>query len=199
MNTIIRMLSLTLIFSAVSTFAAELKSDDLNFTITVPDAWTVKSQDQTGFYVKSQDGNKDMNLAVIRATFAKLDSSYIAQYEQVLKQTRHLQLVSSRIFTNDGVQVYENIQRIGEGSAASVKVERQILADGRFYSLTAVRFGGDATQDPEIQAALTSFHFLHAPKPPSSFGFGGLGLLGVVAILGVIGIGVFLAVRSRQT
>lgn len=199
MNTIIRLLSLTLTFSALSAFAVDLKSDDLNFTITVPNAWTVKSQDLTGFYVKSQDGNRDMNLAVISATFVRFDSSYIAQYEQVLKQTRHLQLVSSRIFTNDGVQVYENIQRIGGGAAASVKVERQILADGKFYSLTAAKFGGDATQDPEIQAALTSFHFLHAPKPPSSFGFGRFGLLGVVAILGVIGIGVYLAARSRQT
>ena len=196
MNTIIRLLSLTLIFSAVSVFAAELKSDDLNFTITVPDTWTVKSQDQTGFYVKSQDGSRDMNLAVIRATFARLDSSYIAKYEQVLKQTRHLQLVSSRVFTNDGVQVYENIQRIGEGSAASVKVERQILADGRFYALSAVRFGGDATQDAEIQAALGSFHFLHQPKPPGMFGYSSLALK--LAILGVIIAGVFLVIRSRR-
>jgi hypothetical protein len=129
-----------------------------------------------------------MNLAVIHATFARLDSSYIASYEQVLKQTRHLQLVSSRVFTNDGVRTYENIQRIGEGLAASVKVERQILADGRFYSLTAVRFGGDATQDPEIQAALTSFHFLRAPKPG-----------GTSAVLAVIAVAVFFVVRRRQT
>ena len=196
MNTIIRLLSLTFIFSAASTFAVELKSDALNFTITIPDTWTVKSQDQTGFYVKSQDGNRDMNLAVIRAAFAKLDSDYITKYEQILKQTRHLQLVSSGVFTNDGVQVYENIQRIGEGSAASVKVERQILADGRFYSLTAVRFGGDATQDPEIQAALTSFHFLRTPKPGGAFGFG---IAGTLAVLAVIIVVVFFVVRSRQT
>ena len=198
MNTIIRLLSLTLIFSVVSTFAAELKSDDLNYTITVPGTWTVKSQDQTGFYVKSQDGNRDMNLAVIRATFARLDSSYIAKYEQVLRQTRHLQLISSRMFTIDGVPAYENIQRIGEGAAASVKIERQILPDGRFYVLSAVMLGGDATLDPEIQAALTSFHFLHAPKPPGSFAFGGFGLLGVVAVLAVIIIGAFLVLRSRK-
>ena len=196
MNTIIRFLSLTFIFSATSTFAVELKSDALNFTITVPDTWTVKSQDQTGFYVKSQDGNRNMSLVAMRAPLMRLDSSYIAKYEQVLKQTRHLQLLSSRVFTNDGVQVYENIQRLGEAAAASVQIERQILADGRFYTLSAMVIGGDATQDPEIQAALTSFHFLHAPKPGGAFGFG---LAGTLAVLAVIIVVVFFAVRSRKT
>jgi hypothetical protein len=194
MNTIIRFLSLTFTFSVVSAFAVELKSDSLNYTITIPDTWTIKSQDQTGFYAKSQDGNRDINLAVIRATFARLDSSYISSYEQVLKQTHHLQLVSSRVFTNDGVRVYENIQKIGEGSAASVKVECQILADGRFYNLSAVRFGGGTTQDPEIEAALTSFHFLHTPKPGGVFGFA---LAGILAVLAVIIVAVFIVVRSR--
>lgn len=198
MKTIISLLSLTLIFSTTSAFAAELKSDALNYSITVPDTWTVKSQDQTGFYVKSQDGNRDIILVVTHATTARLDSSYIAQYERVLEQARQTQLLSSRVFTSDGVRVYENIQRIGKGLTASVKIERQLLADGRFYVLSALRLSGDTNQDTEIQAALSSFHFLSAPKPPISFGFGRFGLLGVVAVLVVIGVGVFLVARRRQ-
>jgi hypothetical protein len=116
----------------------------------------------------------------------------------VLEQARQTQLLSSRVFTSDGVRVYENIQRIGKGLTASVKIERQLLADGRFYVLSALRLSGDTNQDTEIQAALSSFHFLSAPKSPISFGFGRFGLLGVVAILVVIGVGVFLVARRRQ-
>ena len=96
--------------------------------------------------------------------FARFDSSYIANYEQVLKKVHHLQLVSSRVFTIDGVPAYENIQRLGEAPIASVKVEHQIFADGRLYQLDTVVIGGDATQDSELQAGLASFHFLHPPK-----------------------------------
>ena len=134
---LIRLLSFAFLLSVSSAFALELKSDELNYKITIPDTWTVKSQGQTGFYAKSQDGKRDVDLAVIRAPFARLDSSYIAKYEQVLKKVHHLQLLSSRVFTIDGVPAYENIQRIGEGAAASVNVERQILADGRGYNLRA--------------------------------------------------------------
>jgi hypothetical protein len=197
MNIIIRLFNFAFIFFIVSAYAAELKSDDLNYTIAVPGTWTVKSQDQTGFYVKSQDGNRALNLVVIRATFATLDSSYISRYEQVLSQTRNLQLISSRMFTIDGVPAYENIQRLGEGKVSSVEIERQMLADGRFYSLSAVMFGGDATQDSEVQAELASFHFMHSPKYSGVFGFSSLGVK--VAILGVIIAVIFLVIRSRRT
>jgi hypothetical protein len=193
--------SFVFILSASSVFALELKSDDLNYIITIPGTWTVvKSQDQTGFYIKSQDGKRAVGLAIVRVGSTKLDSNYIAKYEQVLQKVPHLKLISSKVFTIDGAPAYENIQRLGEGSIASVQVEHQIFADGRLYMLSTVVIGGDATQDPELQEGLASFHFLHAPKPPGWFGFGGFGSLGVkIAILGVVIVGVFLAIQSRKT
>jgi hypothetical protein len=188
--------SLVFILSASSVFALELKSDDLNYIITIPGIWTVKSQDSTGFYIKSQDGKERMFLAAGYAPFAKFDSNYIAQYEQVLQKNHHVQLISSKVFTIDGAPAYENIQRLGNGSFASVQVEHQIFADGRLYMLSTVVIGGDATQDSELQAGLASFHFLHTPKL-SSGKFGSLGVkLTVVGII-IAGI-VFLAIQRRK-
>ena len=194
-----RCLSFAFVFSASSAFALDLKSDDLNYTITVPGTWTVKSQDQTGFYIVGQDAQnrkREVSLVTMPTHFARFDSSYIANFEQVLKKVHNLELVSSRVFTNDGVPAYENIQRIGKAPVASVKVEHQIFAEGRLYQLDSVVIGGDATQDSEMQAGLASFHFLHAPKRSGVFGFGSLGVS--VAILGVIIAGVLLAIRSRR-
>ncbi len=192
----IRFSSFALIFSAFTAFALELKSDDLNYIFTIPGTWTVKSQDHTGFYIESQDGNRNVNLVTMATPFARFDSNYIAKYEQVLKKIHHLQLVSSRLFTIDGVPAYENIQRFGEGRIVSVKVEHQIFADGRLYQLEGVVIGGDATQDSELQAGLASFHFLHPPK----HSVWRLGLIGVnLAIPAIIIAGiVFVVIRSRR-
>jgi len=191
-------IGLAFILSASSVFALELKSDDLNYIVTIPGTWTVKSQDSTGFYIKSQDGKeREMFLAAGYAPFAKFDSSYIAKYEQVLKKTHHVQLISSKVFTIDGAPAYENIQRLGEGSIASIQVEHQIFADGRLYMLSTVVIGGDATQDSELQAGLASFHFLHPPKISA----GRFGFLGVkLTIVGIILVGtIFWVIRSQRT
>jgi len=186
--------ALAFILSSSSLLALELKSVDLNYTITIPSTWSVEKQDQTGFYFKSQDGKKSMDLAVITAGFGTIDSDYIARYEQVLKKVHHVQLVSSRIFTIDGVPAYENIQRLGEAPVASVTIDRQIIADGKFYDLESDVPGGDATQDSEMQEALTSFHFLTQPKHSR------LASAGVMfAVFGIIAAGIFaLLTRNRS-
>ena len=188
---------LAFILSVSSVFALELKSDDLNFIITIPGTWTITSQDSTGFYIKSQDGKRAVSLVASSAPFAKFDSNYIANYEQVLQKTHHVQLVSSKIFTIDGAPAYENIQRLGEGSIASVQVEHQIFADGRLYMFSTVVFGGDATQDSEMQQGLASFHFLHPPKISA----GRFGFLGVkLTVVGIIIAGIiFWVIRSQRT
>jgi hypothetical protein len=135
-----------------------------------------------------------------RVASYRLDSSYIAEYEKVLQKTRHLQLVSSKIFTIDGVPAYENIQRLGEAPFASVKVDHQIMADGRFYELSSVVIGGDATKDSELQEGLASFHFLQPPKASSLSNFGMLDSFRTrLIVLGIIIIGItFWVMRSRK-
>jgi hypothetical protein len=106
------------------------------------------------------------------------------------------QKVSSKMFTVDGVPAYEFIQRVGKTPYATVTVFHQIIANKKIYIFSSAIMGGDASQDSEMQEGLASFHFLQTPKPPSSFGFGSLGVK--VAILGVIIAGVFVVIRSRR-
>jgi hypothetical protein len=192
--------NLAFIFSASSIFAVELKSDDLNYTITVPDGWTVDFQSPDGFSIPSPDRKGSITLIVVNAKSGKFDST---QFEQELLKVG-CQKVSSRNFTIDGVSAYETIQRVGklhthrEVPFASLMVEHLIIANGRFYNLSYISdISGDATQASKMQERLASFHFLQPPKL-SAGRFGSLGLK--LAIPGVIIAGiVFMVLRSRKT
>jgi hypothetical protein len=188
------------ILSATSLFALELKSDELNYIIAIPGTWTVKSQDQTGFYVESEDGKRAVSLAILYPCSAKIDSSYVTRIEQVQPKRDNFQMISNRLYEIDGVAAYENVQRLGKASFASVNVELEIIAERRFYHLSLISYGGDAAQDPEMQEVLASFHFLHPPKFLASSIVGRFSSFGVkLAIPGVIIVGIaFMVIRSRR-
>lgn len=136
-----------------------------------------------------------MTLLIANARSEKLDSRFTTGIEQGF-QRAGAQKVSSKMFAIDGVPAYEIVQRIGKPPYASVMADHLIIADGKFYTFHASVIGGDASKDSEMQDGLASFHFLHPPKPPGSFGFGSPGVK--IAILGVIIVGVFVVVRSRR-
>ncbi|HEY1719019.1 MAG TPA: hypothetical protein VGH42_12100, partial [Verrucomicrobiae bacterium] len=174
--------------------ALELKSNDFNYIVTIPDTWTVTFQNQAGFLIASPDGKKTMTLLIGNAKSAKLDPSSIAQYEQVMIQAG-AQKVSSKMFTVDGVPAYEFIQRVGKAPYATVTVFHEIVANNKLYNLQSAIMGGDASQDSEMQEGLASFHFLQQPKPSM------VGSLGVkLTVVGIIMAGiVFWVIRSRKT
>ncbi len=172
-----------------------LKSDEHNYIITVPDAWTVTFQNSAGFSLASPDRQKTITLLISKVSYRTLDSKSIAQIEQMSAQAG-AHKVSSRTFMIDAVPAYELLLSIGKAPYSSTFLNRAIIADRKLYSLGAMHGGGDVIQDADIQDGLASFHFLHPPKPPSSFGFGSLVMK--IAILGVIMVGVFLVVRSRK-
>jgi hypothetical protein len=189
------LLILTYICFSSPVFGLDLKSEDGNYAVAIPGTWTLTFQNQAGFSITSSNGSRTMTLLIAKARSGKLDSRLIAEIEQGL-QRAGAQKISSKMFTIDGVPAYEIVQRIGKPPYATVMVDRQIIADGKFYGFHASVMGGDAAADSEMQDGLASFHFLHPPKPPGSFGFGSLGVK--IAILGVIIVGVFLVVRSRR-
>jgi hypothetical protein len=185
---------LAFFLSVSSIFALELKSDDLNYIVTIPGTWTVTFQNQAGFAITSPDRNKTMTLLIGNAKSAKLDPSSIAQFEQVMIRAG-AQKVSSRMFTVDGIPAYEFIQSVGKTPYATVTVIHEIVANNKFYTLQSAIIGGDASQDPEMQAGLASFHFLQQPKPSI------VGSLGVkLTVVGIIIVGiVFWLIRSQRT
>jgi hypothetical protein len=195
MNFIKRLIfGLAFILLASVASAKELKSDELNYIFTVPDGWTVTFQNSVGFSVASPDGNKTMGLLVRNINFATLDSNSIAAIYETFPLKTGTEKISSRNFTIDGIPAYETVQRIGKVPYATTFIFRIIIANHKFYHLSAMHGGGDVTQDAEMLEGLASFHFLQPPKP-SRFNF--LGVKLTVAGIIIIGI-VFWVIRSRK-
>src|ERR1022692_3330598 len=84
--------------------ASELKSDELNYTITVPDGWTVGFQNAVGFVVNSPDKKKTVALLIHKGV-TKVDLASMRQFEQGTSQAE-VQLVSSTNLRLDGVPAY---------------------------------------------------------------------------------------------
>jgi predicted Zn-dependent protease len=185
--------SLAFILLAAVASAKELKSDELNYGITVPDGWTVDFQNSAGFSIQIPSGKKVVTLLIRNVGFAMQDSNSIAVFEKDLLKAGSQQ-VSSTNFTIEGVSAYETVQRIGKAPYASLFIYRLIIADNKLYFLSASYMNGDPTQDSEIQQCLASFHFLQKPKPSM------IGSLGVkVSVVGIIIVGiVFWVIRSRK-
>lgn len=185
--------SLAFILLAAVASAKELKSDELNYTIIVPDGWIVDFQNSAGFSIQIPPGKKVVTLLIRNAGFATQDSNSIAVFEKDLLKAGSEQ-VSSTNFTIDGVPAYETVQRIVKAPFASLFIYRLIIADNKLYFLSASYMNGDPRQDSEIQQCLASFHFLQPPKP-SRFNFLGVKLTVVgIIIAGII----FWAIRSRN-
>lgn len=185
--------SLTFVLLVSLASAKELRSDQHNYSITIPDDWTIVFQNSAGFSIASPDGKKTMGLLIRDAAFATLDSNSIAALEKDSLKTGSTK-ISSRNFTIDGVPAYDTVQQIGKPPFATTFVFRLIIANNKFYHLSAMHGGGDVTQDSDMQEALASFHFLQPPKP-SRFGFIGVKW----TIFGIIMVGiVFWMTRSRK-
>jgi len=173
--------------------AKELKSDELNYVITVPDGWTVDFQNSAGFSIQIPPGKKTVTLLIRNVSFATLDSNSLAVFQKDMLKAGS-EKVSSTNFIINGVPAYETVQRIGKAPFASLFIYRSIIANNKLYFLGASYMNGDPTQDSEIQECLASFHFLQPPKP-SRFSFLGVKL----TVLGIIMAGIaFLVIRSRK-
>jgi hypothetical protein len=186
-------ITLTFILLASLASAEALRSDEHNYTITIPNGWTVDFQNSAGFAINSPDKRKTVAL-LIRKGVTKLDPASVSQFEQGMSQAG-AQTVSSTNLTLDGVPAYEAIQTIGKAPFASSLVILMTVADGKYYHLQGMHSGGDVTHDSDIQEAFASFHFLQPPKLSASPRFGS-GL--ILAVAGIIIVGLlFWVIRKR--
>jgi len=143
--------------------AKELKSDELNYAISVPDGWTVTFQNAVGFSIASPDGKQTMTLLIRNAGSATLDSTSIAEIEQGLLKAGSKK-VSSKNFTIGGLPAYELVCSVGKTPFASTYVTHLTVANSKLYNLSAMHLGGNVLQDTELCKGLASFHFLQSPK-----------------------------------
>jgi predicted Zn-dependent protease len=192
---IIRHSIFSLIFIFLVSFASakELKSDELNYIITVPDGWTVTFQNSAGFSVQIPPGKKTVTLLIRNAGFGTLDSNSVAVFEKDLLKGG-AQNVSSKNIAIDGIPAFETVYSVGKTPYATSFDDYQIIINNKLYFLGGSASYGDGTQDSEIKEVLASFHFLHPPKLSR---FGSLGVkLTVVGII-IAGI-VFWVMQSRK-
>lgn len=162
----IKFLMIVLLMFLTSVVSAkELKSDELNYVVTIPSGWTIVFQNQAGFSIASPDRKNTVILLIQKAGFSILNSNSIARFERDLIKAGSTK-ISSKNFVIDGVPAYQTIFGIGKVPFTSSFIDRLIIANNKLYNLQAMHDGGDIDQDPYIQEILTSFHFLQPPKPP---------------------------------
>jgi hypothetical protein len=134
------LLILIFVCSTSHVFALDLKSEDGNYTFTVPGTWTLTFQNQAGFSIASSNGKRTMTLLIANARSGKLDPSFIAKFEQAV-QRAGAEKVSSKMFAIDGVPAYEIVQRIGKSPFATVMIDHQIIANNRVLHPSRVSHG----------------------------------------------------------
>ena len=163
---LIRYSILSFTFLLLVSFASgkELKSDELNYSIAVPDGWTVTFQNAAGCSIASADGKQTMTLLIRNSDSATLDSTTTAEIEQSLIKAG-AKKVSSKNFTIGGVPAYELVYSIGKSPFASTTVTHLMIANSKLYNLSGMHIGGNVLQDAELCKGLASFHFLQPPKP----------------------------------
>ena len=174
------------------TKASELKSDELNYKITVPDGWKVDFQNSAGFSIDSPESppTKTITLIISRnVDFETINSNSIASIKNEFLKTGSRE-VSSTNFSVDEIPACKIVGWVGKSPFASSFIFQAMLADKKLYCLQASHFRGDISRDSDVQEAIASFHFLRSAKllNSSSFKFGSLGLKFAVPAVGITGL-----------
>lgn len=189
--------------------AAEQQFSDNNCAITIPDTWTVTtnfpSQPTLLAVYTDAAGNRRVALQVInKKPPGPLDDRFIAEFEKGYEGSSAAKVLSGKYVEVDGIKSYELLGNLFlPGKRISVML-LLVPGEDQYYNIQALRFDGDASEDPELRQVLSSFRFLHhfvpsyAPDPNSiAYRIGQLtgGLIAAITIVAVV----VYASRSKRT
>lgn len=198
----------TLFFAALSgALAMEQQFPDDNCAITIPDTWLVMTNysPQPGLLAVYSDatGNRRLILQIInKKPPGPLDDRFIAEFEKGYQESGGGVPLSGKYIEVDGIKSYERLGGfVLQGKQISTMI-RLVPGEDRYYNMHAMRFDGDASEDPELRQVIDSFRFIH-PFVPSyapdsiSYQIGKLtgALLIVIAVVAVV----FNSLRSNRT
>jgi hypothetical protein len=135
-----------------------------------------------------------------------VDDQFVKGFEQGLESSGVGKRDSGKFIEIAGIKAYERTgHTLVKGKNAST-VMQVVPADGKLYSLQAMRLDGDASDDPEIRGVFASFRFLKPPAPPPSaayrMGYLFGSLLPIIALGGAgayIVLKAILRYRSKET
>jgi hypothetical protein len=187
-------------------FAQERQFADYNCAITFPDGWHLMTNLPPQQSVLAAYGDAAGTRLVYLLIFAKkptgpLDDHFISEYERGIQESGGGERLSGKFIEIAGIKSYERLgSLLIRGKRASM-IGQLVPADGRFYNLQAMRFDGDANDDPEIRQILGSFRFIRPPDlsyTPDSIAYRMGQLTGfLLVILAIVAVVVALVRRDR--
>jgi len=164
---ILFVLSATL-FACDECAAGEWRSEELNCALTLPAGpeWKQPSAPNPAVPALAQTIDQSttvMLMVVPLPARAKLDDEFVRNYEEGRYQFGKSKKLSGERLTIQGVPAYRATYEIGAAGNSAYSTTIVWIADGKFYSLGAIKRTGPPLEDPSVRAFLASFHFL---KPP---------------------------------
>lgn len=208
---VLAVLLLVVVASVMRGFGEEQQFQAHNFAITVPETWrptVIEDQPSVAAAFSTADGKKWVYVIIddkSKVRNPEMDDRYIREYEAGIVSSHGSKLKWGRPADVAGIKGYE---RLGERESNGRKITiltRVVLGDGKHYIVDGMLMGGDASEDPEIRAAMESFRFLRTPAKigrgsgSASFRAGhaqGQLTMWVLAIV-AIGYGVVTAMKKR--
>lgn len=194
-----------LFFSACSgAWAMEQQFADDNCAITFPDDWHVVANMQSKPGVIAAYGDATSNRLVILQVYntkpvGPLNDRFIAQYEQGIEASGGGNRLSGQYIEVGGIKSYERLGTVVSHGKNISTLGRLVPGENQYFNLLALRFDGDANDDPEIRQVVGSFRFIHPFTPsyastPDSIAYR-LGKLTGAGLV-IIAVIVFVVVRS---
>jgi hypothetical protein len=183
-----------------------------NCAITPPDRWELLTNlpPQPGLIVAFRNSAQTSLLLVLVDERNKpdgpIDQRFVINFEKGVEQSGVGKRVSGRFIQVAGVKGYERVGTAVVNGRKASTITDVVAADDRFYSIQAMRFDGEAGDDPEIRKALASFRFLTPPSLPMSrsnsaayrFGYFVGAATGVVLIIAVVLVVVVVIIRATK-
>jgi hypothetical protein len=150
--------------------AGELQFADDNCAITFLNTWHVMKNvpPQQGMLAAYSDltGKRIVFFQRFdKKPVGPLDDRFIAGFEQEHEQKGGGERLSGKYIKVGGIKCYERLgTMVIRGKQVSTMI-RLVPGEEHYYDLEAMRFDGDASQDPDIQDVIGSFRFLHPFVP----------------------------------
>lgn len=146
--------------------AEEWKSEEFKCAVTPPSGaqWERVSSHGPSTKLKMTKADHSasvfLSIGVPEGGAAELTDEFVQKWETGLLRAGKMTKTSGQRRKLQGVPAYEMTSTLTVGERPHQMVMILLLADGKLYTLTALKNAAPPLDDPEIQAFIASFRFL---------------------------------------